>query len=335
MKEAKVKNKDDKGKLNIKVLPAYTVFETEHKKKESFFSLYKKCFAPQVDLRKVFHHILWLFKGIQVFALVGKSGTGKSFRAKLVAQKYNIDLIIDDGLLIKGQKIIAGKSAKKENSKIAAIRTALFLESEHLNDVLKTLEREKFKRALIIATSEKMANKISERLGFPLPKKVIKIEDIASADEIRKARKSREEEGKHIIPVPAVEVKSNYPNIFFQSVKLLLEKKIFKKRNQKIFEKSIVRPVFSDKGKIEISDRALSQMVYQCIKEYDEKLKVERLKVERHKYGYRLIVDLGVPYGIKIAGSMHELQEYIIDSLDRFAGINIEGVNITISSFRK
>ena len=52
----------------------------------------------------------WL-KGIQVYALVGESGTGKSFRAKLVAQKYRIDLIIDDGLVIKDDKIIAGYSA--------------------------------------------------------------------------------------------------------------------------------------------------------------------------------------------------------------------------------
>ena len=333
MKETKIK-RGNKNKLNIKVLPPYSVFEIKQQKRESFFSLYRKSFTPQVDLRKVFHHIIWLFKGVQVFALVGKSGTGKSFRAKLIAQKYNIDLIIDDGLVIKGQKIIAGKSAKKEDSKVAAIRTALFLEPEHLNDVLKALEGEKFKRVLIIATSEKMATRISERLGFPLPKKIIKIEDIASLEEIREARKSREE-GKHVIPVPAVEVKSNYPNIFFQSVKLLLERKIFKKRSQRVFEKSIVRPTFSDKGKIEISDKAISQMVYQCVMEYDERLKVERLTVERHKFAYRLIIILSVPYGIKVAGSMQELQEYIIDSMDKFAGVNIDEVNIMIGSFRK
>ena len=53
-------------------------------------------------------------RGVTVFALVGRSGTGKSFRAKLVAQKFGIDLIIDDGLLIRDQKIIAGRSAKRE-----------------------------------------------------------------------------------------------------------------------------------------------------------------------------------------------------------------------------
>jgi ABC-type dipeptide/oligopeptide/nickel transport system ATPase component len=52
---------------------------------------------------------LFALKRIKVYALIGESGTGKSFRAKLVAQKYGIEHIIDDGLLIKENKILAGK----------------------------------------------------------------------------------------------------------------------------------------------------------------------------------------------------------------------------------
>ena len=63
---------------------------------------------------RLFSEALWLFKGIRVYSLGGESGTGKSFRAKLVAQKYGIEMIIDDGLLIRGDAIVAGKSAKKE-----------------------------------------------------------------------------------------------------------------------------------------------------------------------------------------------------------------------------
>ena len=50
-----------------------------------------------------------LNRGMQVYALVGESGTGKSFRAKLLAQKYGISALIDDGLLIQDDKILAGK----------------------------------------------------------------------------------------------------------------------------------------------------------------------------------------------------------------------------------
>ena len=54
-------------------------------------------------------------KGTTVFAFYGPSGTGKSFRAKLVAQRYGIKTIIDDGLLIHADEILAGKSAKLES----------------------------------------------------------------------------------------------------------------------------------------------------------------------------------------------------------------------------
>lgn len=54
---------------------------------------------------------------MRVVGFVGPSGTGKSHRAVWVARERGIDFIIDDGLLIRGAQIIAGKSAKKEKQK--------------------------------------------------------------------------------------------------------------------------------------------------------------------------------------------------------------------------
>ena len=51
--------------------------------------------------------IVQALKPCTVYALVGESGTGKSFRSKLLAEKYGIDSIIDDGLLIQNDKICA------------------------------------------------------------------------------------------------------------------------------------------------------------------------------------------------------------------------------------
>ena len=50
---------------------------------------------------------------IKTYAFVGPSGTGKSYRAQLVANSKGINYIIDDGLLISGNEVLAGKSAKK------------------------------------------------------------------------------------------------------------------------------------------------------------------------------------------------------------------------------
>ena len=46
---------------------------------------------------------------MKVYALVGKSGTGKSHHSMWVARENNIDYIIDDGLLVSDNQIIAGK----------------------------------------------------------------------------------------------------------------------------------------------------------------------------------------------------------------------------------
>ncbi|MCQ2604340.1 MAG: hypothetical protein MJ215_04790, partial [Spirochaetia bacterium] len=143
--------------------------------------------------------------GIKVFALVGRSGTGKSFRARLIAEKYGIELIIDDGLLIKNDNIIAGKSAKNEKLYLTAIKTALFDTMEHRVEVRNRLHEEQFTKILLLGTSEAMVQKMAKRLDLPKPSKVIKIEDIATKDEIETALKERAT-GKHIIPIPTVEV---------------------------------------------------------------------------------------------------------------------------------
>jgi adenylate kinase family enzyme len=166
-------------------------------------------------------NLIFPFKKIKVFALIGNSGTGKSFRAKLIAQKYEIDYIIDDGLLIRDDRILAGHSAKKEKTFMAAIKVALFDEKAHRDEVAKKLQGEKTKRILILGTSEKMVNKIASRLQLPAPSKIIRIEDVSTQEEIEKAMHTRQIEGKHVIPVPSIEIKKSYPNIFFTAIKIL------------------------------------------------------------------------------------------------------------------
>jgi len=279
--------------------------------------------------------VLWLVRGIRVYALVGESGTGKSFRAKLVAQKYGIDMIIDDGLLIRGDTLLAGRSAKKEQLYMAAVKTALFHDKAHRDEVARALQREKFRKILIIGTSERMVIKICERLQIPHPVKVIKIEDIASREEIEKAARSRKIEGKHVIPVPALEIRRAYPSIFYDSIRVFLKRNFgaAPPTRPRIYEKSVVRPEYSKLGRVSISEAALSQMVIHCVNEYDDGLRVRRLAVRSDTQGYRLTIVLEVPFGTKLAANAHALQEYIIDNIERYTGILIEEVSIVIDRF--
>ncbi|MCR3923255.1 MAG: ATP-binding protein, partial [Firmicutes bacterium] len=70
---------------------------------------------------------------MQVYALIGPSGTGKSHRASYLAFKYEIPLIVDDGLLIAGASVLAGKSAKREATRFAAVKRAIFHDDKHAN----------------------------------------------------------------------------------------------------------------------------------------------------------------------------------------------------------
>jgi adenylate kinase family enzyme len=275
---------------------------------------------------------LFALKRKNVLALVGESGTGKSFHAKLVAQKYGVDLIIDDGLLIKENRILAGHSAKKEKSFLAAVKVALFDEKSHRDEVARRLQSEKYKRILLLGTSEKMVYKIASRLQLPPPSKILKIDDVATPEEIDKAIRTRRIEGKHVIPVPSIEIKRNYPNIFYDAIK------IFKRRIAPagigpiptLHEKSLVRPEYSKRGKVIISETALSQLVIHCVDEYNRNIKIKKINVKDDKMGYRLVITIDVPYGIQLGGNIHELQQYIIENIERYTGILIEEVNIII-----
>jgi adenylate kinase family enzyme len=280
----------------------------------------------------MFWDLFFTLRRVKTYALVGESGTGKSFRAKLVAQKYGIDFIIDDGLLIRDNRILAGHSAKKEKTFLAAVKVALFDEKTHRDDVAKRLQSEKIRRILVLGTSEKMVNKIAARLQLPPPSRIIKIEDIATQDEIEKAIRTRRIEGKHVIPVPSIEVKRNYPGIFYDAIR------IFKRKvvptaigpTPKVHEKSVVRPEYSKRGKVIISEAALSQMVIHCVDEYNPEIRIKKMVVKDDDMGYRLVITIDVPYGLQLGGNIHELQQYIIDNIERFTGILIEEVNIII-----
>lgn len=280
------------------------------------------------------------FKKVQVYALVGESGTGKSFRSKLLAEEYGIHAIIDDGLLIQDDKIVAGRSAKREKTYMGAVRVALFDDKDHRDSVAKVLRKTHIKKILLLGTSEKMVSKIAMRLQLPQPQKIIHIEEIATKEEIEKAVKSRQVEGKHVIPVPTIEVKKNYPQILSSSMRdFFSQKKWFHRKlknpNGKMIEKSIVQPEFSKKGRIEISEAALTQMTMHCVNECDPDVKIKKITIKTDSRGYRLIVLIDVPFGTQLTGKIHRLQQYIIDKIESYTGILIEEVSIVIDKISK
>ena len=280
--------------------------------------------------RKIKSFIIHLFEETKTFALVGKSGTGKSHRAKAVAEKYYIDLIIDDGLLIKNDRILAGFSAKQEENTISAVRTAVFDTAVHRTDVINAIQEENYPRILILGTSEKMVNKIALRLRLPKPVKYIHIEDIASEDEIALAQKVRYDEGKHVIPVSAIEITRRYPNIAYRSSK---STEILASRNTVTEgEKTVVTPVFSRNKSHTYSAEDFRQIVEECIAFYDKEIKVLNFTAERVDEEYRVFIEVSLPETNDIViDEKAEIRHIVSASLEKYANVRIESVEVAIS----
>ncbi|MFC2821468.1 MAG: hypothetical protein ACFN3H_01670 [Spirochaetales bacterium] len=272
---------------------------------------------------------------VKVYALVGRSGTGKSFRAQLVADKYHIPLIVDDGLLIRNDKIVAGKSAKQESNFLTAVKRALFQDTEHLKEVLNALHTERYSKILIIGTSEKMISKIALRLNLPEPAQIIHIEDIATKDEIDTAMRVRYSEGKHVIPVSPLQITRNYPTIVYDSIRVGLQKRFpflsFWKKNQTV-EKTLVCPEFSKQEETSISEAAITQMISHCLNEYEATMKVEKVTYAHGNEGYDLDINIRTPISIS-ALMKAEFEEYIADSLEKYGGILIHKVVLNVKAW--
>ena len=258
---------------------------------------------------------------MRVVGFTGPSGTGKSHRALWVSRENGLDYIIDDGLLICGNVVVAGKSAKKAPSKIGSIRVALFQDEDHREQVKKAIRERKPEGILILGTSEKMISRIAEVLELGEVQEWISIEDVATPLEIEQALNTRVKQGKHVIPVPAMEIKKQFSGYFLDPLQLFKRKG--KAEFQKIGEKSVVRPTFSYYGKYTISDYAIYQLINHIIVSMPEMEKITRFRCNNTPDGLFVDMDVVMVFGYNLVDALKRAQDAISRELDRFAGINL------------
>jgi uncharacterized alkaline shock family protein YloU/adenylate kinase family enzyme len=263
---------------------------------------------------------------MQVYALVGSSGTGKSYKAFVVAAEKGIEYIIDDGLLIGGTRVYAGRSAKKEKTKLASVKRAIFKDEEHRNSVKKAIQELKPEKLLLIGTSIKMLEEIRRALELPPIEEIIPIEAVSTEKEIEMARKSRKEDGKHVIPVPTLEIKKDFSGYFIDSLKIFARKG----KGTNIEEKTIIRPTFSYLGKYEISKNVLVQMIVICARTIERINKIQRVRIENKPTGINIHIDVSVRLATRIDLIMVEFQKKIVEDIEYMTGINVLSVNITV-----
>ena len=267
---------------------------------------------------------------MEVIAFVGPSGSGKSHRAIGVAHQYNCQGIIDDGLLIEGAKILAGTSAKSEQNRVQAVKRAIFYDDAHASEVRQAMARSGIRRLLILATSDKMIDKITKRLSLPKPLKTVYITEIATKQEIKKAHEARLRYGKHIVPVPTVELKHHFGGFFAN-----LPYNLFSK-NRKIREdsRSIVRPAFSYYGLILISDYVIEDIINLIVERMVGVARINYIHVRRRSdsRGLSVHVELIFYYGVKVFEVSRILQQKIKKKIEHMTGMQVQKVNISVRS---
>lgn len=269
---------------------------------------------------------------MEVVAFVGPSGTGKSHHAIGVAFDNKCDAIIDDGLLIKGTKILAGTSAKNEQNRIQAVKRAIFTEDEHARAVREALESSNIRRLLIIATSDNMIKKIVGRLHLEPPVKTVYINQVASKAEIKKARYSRLQEGKHIVPVPTVELKPHFTGYFADLPYNLFSSQ---RRQEKDADRSIVRPSFSFYGKLLIADNAIEDIIHIIGDKLEGVARVTNIKVRRRSdssKGIVIRVEVVLYYGVKLFAVTRQMQAKIKEKIEYMTAMQVKNVDVSIRS---
>ena len=267
---------------------------------------------------------------MRVVGFIGPSGSGKSHRAAWVARERDIDFIIDDGLLIRGNSIIAGTSAKKEKTKIGSIRRALFTDEDHAADVKRAIRMYNPGAILILGTSDGMVESIAKRLDLPPVSQKIYINEVASELEIKQAMYTRREQGKHVIPVPTFEIKKDFSGYFLDPLQIFKRKG--KGSYQLVGEKSVVRPTFSYMGSYTISDYTIYQIIEYVVSNIEGVARISRFRAENHPDGIYIDMDLVLIYGYVIRPLLAEIQKKVRQEIERLTALNIKTLNITVKS---
>ncbi|MBR6444758.1 MAG: hypothetical protein IKS63_04955 [Firmicutes bacterium] len=263
---------------------------------------------------------------MKVYALTGRSGTGKSYKAMDLCRQLKIWAIIDDGLFILNYRVAAGSSAKTAPTKIGATKMALFNDQKIRDEVAAKIKEADPERILIIGTSDKMAERIAARLDLPAISEFIHIEDITTKEERAIARKQRVGQGKHLIPAPSFQLKKQFSGYFMDPLQII--KGFGGGRDS---EKSVVRPTYSYKGDYIISDKVIADIVRYIAINSPAVAEVTKVGAYDSPTGIDINVAVEMNTGFDVIQAAARLQERCTARIESMTAFNVDSLNVTIT----
>ncbi len=268
---------------------------------------------------------------MKVYALVGKSGTGKSYQAQNLCRERHIPGIIDDGLFIFENKVIAGISAKRQPTKVGAVKTALFHKDDHQKEVSAAIEKNSPTSILVIGTSDEMVKRIAKRLGLPTISETIYITDITTENERAIAHKQRHEYGQHVIPAPVFQLKRHFSGYFISPLMIFKE---WSANKSSMAEKSVVRPTYSYMGDYNLSEKVFGDIVACEAQQLDGVDAILRVITMIAAEGVEMTVLVSMKYGFNMVEQAKELQRQAAKQIEEMTAFNVNCFDIEIRSLK-
>lgn len=265
---------------------------------------------------------------MDVYGFVGPSGSGKSYRALYVAGLYSIEYIIDDGILISENKIIAGSSAKVEKTMVGAVKCAVFMNEDKRLEMIEVINSLDIKSILILGTSEKMVEKIAAALNLEKIKKFININDVATPEEIELAKTTRNTRGMHTVPLPTFAIKKEFSGILINKLNIFLKGKA---KNETFEEtKAVVRPTFSYFGDFHIKENVIADISQYAAEKVCGVCAVNKVTVTNTTTGVILTLVLVLKYGENLKHISNNVIHNVTHDVEHLTSINVDEVIVNI-----
>lgn len=177
---------------------------------------------------------------------------------------------------------------------------------------------------------------IAKALDLPMPAKYIRIEDVAKPEDMLKASEARHKEGKHVIPVPTMELKPYFKGYMVDPLRFLRYRKKESKRFSEWNERSVVRPVFSYYGKLTFSDKVIESLVNYAAGGL-KRIKIRHVrskKSESQVNGLILYLDVTVRTGTpqEIRDVIHTMRDKVQREIEYTTGMSLESMKINITT---
>lgn len=249
-----------------------------------------------------------------------------------------IPALIDDGLFIFENSVVAGISAKKQPTKIGAIKTAIFQDPKQAAEMKRAIAAASPESILILGTSDKMVDQIAQRLGLPEVCEHIHIEDVVSEKKMELAKKYRNVDGMHTIPAPTMQLKKQFSGF------LLDARRSFKfafgadnadnTDNTNNKEKTIVRPTYSYLGNYEISARVITDIAEKIVMETPGGAQLLWCASSNTDDGIIVQLIILCDFGAKLKATSRAIQGQVAEAIKYMTAFNVLKVDVEVRGFK-